>query len=219
MKQGVSVYKKTNSESTQVQLQSPSYDVRYSFITKDEFTSQYLSEENLSYCVAEPDEDEEDDYLLNHALQEDKKLCVTFWTKNYERICHAFSSERYNVTVSDTWSEEYKTVYVARKGVLSDFYDLEQIDEFYQKNEISINDGIFDQMFETEMIDILSGKYTHPALGIPYNIVIEFEGDDVLNRYGPEGIIIAGLLLGYPLEATADLIRRKLEYFITHPRF
>ena len=74
-------------------------------------------------------------------------------------------------------------------------------------------------MFETEMIDILSGKYTHPALGIPYNIVIEFEGDDVLNRYGPEGIIIAGLLLGYPLEATADLIRRKLEYFITHPRF
>ena len=130
MKQGVSVDKKTSSESTQVHLQSPSYDVRYSFITKDEFTSQYLSEENLSYCVAEPDEDEEDDYLLNHALQEDKKLCVTFWTKNYGRICHAFSSERYSVTVSDTWSEEYKTVYVARKGVLSDFYDLEQIDEF-----------------------------------------------------------------------------------------
>ena len=55
MKQGVSVYKKTNSESTQVHLQSPSYDVRYSFITKDEFTSQYLSEENLSYCVADVD--------------------------------------------------------------------------------------------------------------------------------------------------------------------
>ena len=61
MKQGVSVDRKTIGETTQVHLQSPSYDVSYSFITKDEFISQYLSEENLSYCVAEPDEDEEDD--------------------------------------------------------------------------------------------------------------------------------------------------------------
>lgn len=63
-------------------------------------------------------------------------------------------------------------------------------------------------------------EYIHPCFGIPYNIKIDFDGDEVLRYYGPEGIVVAGLLLGYPLEATADLIKKKLMiYFIYHPRF
>ena len=74
---------------------------RYSFKTEDEYKSPYLSEENLSYYVARNDEDEEDDYLLHHALQERKKLCATFWTRNVETIVNAFDKEEYNVAILD----------------------------------------------------------------------------------------------------------------------
>ena len=202
-----------------VTIVSPLTNVSYRYNPEDEYISQYLSEENLSYYVAEDNEDEEDDYLLNHALQESRKLCATFWTKNADRICQVFNdTSRYNLFVSDAWMEGYKIVYVARKGKLSDYYNLEEIDAWYDSRDIPVNCAIFDAMFETEMIDLLSGKYKNPALQTTYSVFISFEGDDVLRDYGPEGLIISGLLLGYPLEATADLIRQLGLYFIGNPR-
>ena len=202
-----------------VTIVSPLTNVSYHYNPDDQYISQYLSEENLSYYVAENNEDEEDEYLLNHALQESRKLCATFWTKNAEQICRVFNdSSRYNLFVGDTWKEEYKLVYVARKGKLSDYFDLEEIDAWYGSRNIPVNCAIFDPMFETEMIDLLSGKYKNPALQTTYSIFIMFEGDDVLRDYGPEGLIISGLLLGYPLEATADLIHQLSLYFIDNPR-
>ena len=220
MKHNTEIQRRTVGSQTEVCLKSNTSKVVYCFETNKEFRSQFLSDENLSYYIAENDEDEEDDYLLYHALQENKKLCVSFFTRNASKIQDVFKDrEKYNIAISPTWKIGYDVVYVSRKGHLSDYFDLDEIDDWYSENGISINDGILEPMFEVEMIEVLSGEYIHPALSVPYNIVIDFAGDDVLRTYGPEGLIISGLLLGYPLEATADLIKSRMEYFITHPRF
>ena len=179
----------------------------YSYKTRDGYSTQFLSVENLRYSVARNDIDEEDDYLLYHAMQEDKKVACSFWTRNEQLIFHVFSDpNRYNVVSKDTWKKGFKNVYVARKGCLSDFFDIEEISEWYDEMRIWHNEEVFCSMCEAEIITLLAGGFKLSFMDCYYSPVIDFEGDDVLLYFGAAGLMISGLLFGYPLESTVELI-------------
>lgn len=61
-------------------------------------------------------------------------------------------------------------------------------------------------MCKAEMITVLTGGFYHPYKDTAYSPIILFEGDEVLRDYGAVGLMVSGLLFGYPLESTADLI-------------
>lgn len=179
----------------------------YSYKTRDGYFTQFLSVENLRYYVARNDIDEEDDYLLYHAMQEDKRVACSFWTRNEQLIFQVFSDpNRYNVVSKDTWKKGFKNVYVARKGCLRDFFDIEEISDWYDEMRIWHDEEVFCSMCEAEIITLLTSEFKHPFMDCYYSPVIDFEGDDVLLYFGATSLMVSGLLFGYPLESTVDLI-------------
>ena len=189
-------------------------ECNYSYFQGKEYKHPLLSTENLSYSVTENDEDEEDDdgYLLG-SVKANKKICATFWTSHPEKIVEAYSgSDLYCHEILNTWKEEYKNVVIAKNGTMRDFYDLDEILDWYTaNNQININESIIEQAFDTPIIDIAVGRFS--PLG-PYNYVMDFNSPDVtLQKYKAAGLVISGLLLGYPLEATNDLIKSLWAWF------
>ena len=215
MKSGSRIFREEMGAYSVVTIKSEKVDsIQYRYMTSERYFNRYLNDQNLSYYNAHRDEDEEDKYLLYRALQRDRKLCATFWTKNVDTIMEVFSDKtRYSSVVKDTDHKPYKMVYVARNGKLIDYYNMNDIIHKYSMMNISLRQEILLPMCEEEMINILSGKYTHPWLSVPYNVVMRFDGDKVIQEYGPEGLVVSGLLLGYPLESTADLIKYEEPYF------
>lgn len=186
----------------------------YRYKTQDEFIADYLSVENLRYYIALNDVDEEDDYLLYHALQENKKVSCSFWTRNEQLIRDTFQDQtRYCVASKDAWKKGFKTVYVARRGCLKDYFDTEEISDWYDARGINYNYGVYENMCDTEIITVLSGGFSHPSKSTIYTPIMDIAGDRVLWDFGAAGLMVSGLLFGYPLESTADLIRsRGIDY-------
>ena len=182
----------------------------YKYKTDEEYKNKYLSVENLSYYVARNDEDEEDEYLLR-ALQEERKLCVSFYTRNYENILKMYPETDYNIRCKDIGKDPFREVYVARKGCLSDYYNIDEIDEWYTMKGINLNSRLFEDLCEVEMIDLIYGEYQTSYCVVDFSIKMNFdEFDDSLLAYQNEGVAVTGLLLGYPLESTANLIEALL---------
>lgn len=186
----------------------------YKYKTQEEYTTDYLSVENLRYYKALNDIDEEDDYLLNHALQENKRVSCSFWTRNELLIRDTFSDRnRYSVVSKDAWKKGFKTVFVARKGCLNDYFNIEEISDWYDARGINYNYGVFEIMCNTEMITVMSGGFSHPSKSMIYSPIMDIGGDDILWSFGAAGLMVSGLLFGYPLESTVDLIRsRGIDY-------
>ncbi len=211
MKKDVIILEEANGECTVVTIKKlfDNTTTRYKYKTADKYESPYLSLENLSYHIALRDEDETDDYLLKHALQENKKLCVSFFTNSPEAIENVFNDhERYSVLIRETGKQELsKLVVVSRKGCLRDYFDMGVIIDWYEKQGIDVLDPILEPMMDEEMITLLSGEYEHPLVKAKYDFVIRFEGDEVLRNLKAEGLIVTGLMLGHPVESTADLIK------------
>jgi len=185
----------------------------YRYKTQDEYIAPFLSVENLRYYVSLNDTDEEDDYLLYHALQEEKKVAASFWTRNEKLIRDVFSDHHlYDVVSKNTWKEDFKTVFVARKGCLEDYFDIDSIIEWYDKHIAFYNEGVFELMCGEEIINVLTGGFCHPLKSTMYSPFIRFEGDEVLRDFGAAGLMVSGLLFGYPLESTADLINHLIIY-------
>ena len=187
----------------------------YTYKTQDGFIAEYLSVENLRYYSALNDTDEEDDYLLYHALQKNKKVSCSFWTRNEQLIRDTFQDQtRYCVVSKDARRKGFKVVFVARRGCLKDYFDTEEICDWYDACGINYNYALFEMMCDTEIITVLSGGFCHPLKSTIYNPIIDIEeGDRVLWDFGAAGLMVSGLLFGYPLESTADLIRsRGIDY-------
>lgn len=72
----------------------------------------------------------------------------------------------------------------------------------YDNNEINYNDGIVDMLAKVPMDSLLTQNYRYE--GIIYDPYFDLEEDlnGVLRKYKSAGMIIAGLLFGYPIEAT-----------------
>ncbi len=77
---------------------------------------------------------------------------------------------------------------------------------WYDDRGIMFNDAVFNCLCEGELIAVLTGGLHHPYKETAYSPIIDFDGDDVLRDFGAVGLMVSGLLFGYPLESTADLI-------------
>ena len=169
------------------------------------YISQYISWENASYIYAEKGQEETDHYLLKHALQEGKKLCVSFYTKDVQKISRVFNDgEKYDVFVREATSDEHKGfsyVHVARKGCLADYYDIDWIDDIYQ-NEGN-RTGYLIALENTPLIDFFNGNCKSSE--VEFSTYMDTSNpieDNVLKEFGPSALIITGLLYGYPIETT-----------------
>lgn len=208
MNKNINVKRTEKNGITQVELiHKNGYVDKYTFKTDEEYINNYLSEENLSYYVARNDEDEEDNYLLN-ALQNQKKLCVTFYTRNYRHILDMYSEEEYNTYCKKSIDEVFGEVYAARKGCISNYFDVGDIAEWYAKYGIKFDLALFEELCNAEMIDLLSGRFRSSKCFINFCHKMNFERfNDPLLAYQNEGIAVTGLLLGYPLESSRYLIK------------
>lgn len=125
MKDGIVI----KNEEGNVCIEGGDFPIRKFVDNQYGYTSQYISWENASYIYAEKGQEETDEYLLNHALQEGKKLCVSFYTKNVKKIQQVFNDgEKYDLFVREATSSQHKGfsyVHVARKGCLADYYDID----------------------------------------------------------------------------------------------
>lgn len=98
---------------------------------------------------------------------------------------------------------------VAKEGTLRDYYDIEAVMDVYDENGITYNDAIVGMMADVPLIFLLTRKYTDYDNRVydPY-FDMEDDANDVLKTYKAAGMIIAGLLFGYPLEATISEIHK-----------
>lgn len=119
-----------------------------------------------------------------------------------------YNDNQYNVASKEEWKKDYKTVFVARKGCLEDYFDIEEICDWYDDKIPSYKDGVFNYLCRTEMISVMTGGFKHPSKSTPYSPLIPFYDNEVLRDYGAAGLMVSGLLFGYPLESTVDLIKQ-----------
>lgn len=195
-------------------------DALYEFYTDLEYKNQYLSDENLSYYVSfcdvveNEEETDKDQYLLHHALQENKKLCVSFRTHNSAEILNVFKDDRYVCSEPrNVKNDNRKDITVVRTGTLSDYYNINEILQWYIDNcRAYIDRELIRDMAAQQLSEIAFGKYIYR--GVKYNYVMYFGGDEVLHTYGPAALVISGLLLGYPLESTKSVIESIFGAFI-----
>ena len=183
----------------------PRMEIRYSKDTTM-YSHRFLSWENLTYAYVEPGEDELDDYLLNHALQDDKKTSVAVYTRRIDEIHNTFSDE-YNIEYVEEEDGFYQ-VFVARKGALKDYFNIEELEEYYESADVPYNEGIVDVLAGAEMIDIFLRKLDFYGT-VPYYPIMDMEGGDGIGRsYGAAGGLIAGLLFGYPVESSISMVEQ-----------
>lgn len=176
------------------------------------FSSQYLSWENGSYAYAEKGKEEINDYLLYRALQEDRKLCVSFYTKEADKIKKVFSdSEKYEYFEKTAESEEHRRfsyVFVTRKGCLKDYYDMEKIEDIYQGQAFAVY-RLWD-FEDIPLINFFNGKLVDSRYGVEFDTYLDTKDPDnenVFNAFGrEETIIVTGLLYGYPIEMTMAML-------------
>ena len=88
-------------------------------------------------------------------------------------------------------SHKWMNVVIARKGSLSDFYDMKEIVQAYLRQGVEIDMAGLEEYFHVELGELFSGKYK----GFDYGALrsdIEW--------------VVCGLGLGYPIESTAWMI-------------
>lgn len=168
------------------------------------YEHKYLSWENLTYCFVDRDSDEEDDYLLHHALQDEKKTSVIIWSRNVDDVLGAYD-DRFNTYVEKKENGFYR-IYVMRKGCLADYFDQDELEDYYDATGAWYNEGAYYFLMEQEMINLVNGKafYIESA----YSPLMDVEyGDSVTRDFGGAGGLVSGLLLGYPVESSLEFIK------------
>ena len=160
---------------------------------------------------AESGEEEANDYLLYHALQENKKLCVSFYTKKEPQIRMIFgNNEKYDIIsrpAENSEHEGFSYVFVIRKGCLADYFDMGEIEDIYQRE--GFRTGCLISLENIPLMDFFNGNCSID--GVAFDTYVDTENperDHVLRTFGPLTLMIIGLLYGYPIEITmAALIR------------
>ncbi len=160
-----------------------------------QFDSPHISWENLNCCgkwIYDKD-------YLKSAVQIGKKICagVDFNTFNeVNSFVEEIDRDKY-VYIIKKQHKPYGLSYrvdIALKGKLSDYYELKQINNFYELLELDINledEDRFMELFSANIIDLINGNK---------NLDYESKSKTIAED------IITGLLLGYPLESTIAYI-------------
>lgn len=200
MKKGVSII--TIDEKTTV-LEGWNKRPVYIRALSDSFTSPYLSWENASYAYPHLREEEADDYLLNHALQDNRKLCVSIYTKDPETIEQHFKQvsqcDTYVMKLNSAKNAGYSIVFAVRKGCLEDYFDMDQIEDIF--NDLGFKIGKLFILEQVPLIDFVTGNFEWDS--VPFNMLLDTEypyDDPVLSSLGVTALIVTGLMFGYPLE-------------------
>ncbi len=175
------------------------------------YEHEFLSWENLTYCFTDYDKDEEDDYLLHHALQDNKKTSVYIWTRNVEKVLSSYDTI-YKTHVEEGTNNFYR-VFVMRNGKLSDYFDEDEIMDYYDEQNVPYREGTLGYLMHAEMIDLINGKTIYDKT--PYSPLMDinvFHSDPVVSEYGVAGGLIAGLLFGYPIESSIEFVKKNFPY-------
>jgi len=169
------------------------------------FKSQYISWTNAKYMYAEEQKEETDDYLLNHALQEEVKLCASFYTKDAHSIIKHFEQDnRFICKIKELYEEKHKgfsIVYVVRKGCLDDYYDVDRIIDVYREH--GFKTGSLETLREKTLMSFVDGDIVWD--GVAFDLYVDTERPQecpILKTFGPSTMMIIGLLFGYPIELT-----------------
>lgn len=172
----------------------------------DRFDSPFISWANLDRCGGWLC----DDSYLDTAVQEGKKLYAArkqvlktsyFPDKpskdealqQFQKLIDSFPD---GVTGGiDTMfnQENFLFTFICRKGRIADYFDIDNVFEFYSKLGFRLPQNVVDKVKTWCNIEIK-----------------DFGGEQApfhySNPYTPEEFITTGLLLGYPLESTASII-------------
>jgi len=161
--------------------------------------SPFLSWENLNCCNGW---DYDEDYLFT-AVQDGKKLyagCTLLLpapgqTEEAEaRLNEIKASLPENCTAGKevVCNEHFFPFYICRKGRLADFFDLKQVLEDYKRMRVHVSPEDKETLFTLGNMELERFALEEPMCY--YRLRTNGE------------MIVAGLLLGYPLESTASLL-------------
>lgn len=156
----------------------------YRFNNCPEYKHPYLSWENLDHCGGWASDDS---YLLS-AVQEGKKPAAQYAKlddpvpeiKPDKSIVTYYKSEQ-------VYNHIRNQVYIARSCTLNDLFDIDDIINAYQKQDVYLNK---DQLI--------------PYLNKP--IMDLMKEDFWINANSVNELVITGLMLGYPIESTASIL-------------
>ncbi len=98
-------------------------------------------------------------------------------------------------------------MFVTKKGCLADYFDMEKIEDIYQEEGFAVWHLM--NYEEVPLIKFFNGEYTEPCTGIKFDTYFNTENseeDEVLKSFGPEAVIVTGLLYGYPIEMTMKML-------------
>ncbi len=132
------------------------------------------------------------DYVLYHAIQEDKRLCVGESIKDRMELTKVKSTFTDAMTYITTDYEGSGELYLemCRKGCLNDFYNYDDVIEEYKRNGVDFKEeGTADKIKEYmgyEILDLMSGRY------FDYKFPTELWHHAII-----------GMMFGYPIDITA----------------
>jgi hypothetical protein len=196
-KKGVTFERTDGKRISRVKVKTDSYTIgtyKFKYVEGLSFKSPFISYENLNSCGGW---DWDNEYLKT-AVQNGKKLCAGIKFEDYNemsRYVHNLDKNKYTFVefYTNDGTREICELNVARKGSLSDYYELYDILDFYSAMDFplgKINPRRFEEFFNCEIRYLLNGD-----MGFNYR-----------NNLRVEDYMITGLLLGYPLESTISSI-------------
>ncbi|MBE5926259.1 MAG: hypothetical protein E7270_04785 [Lachnospiraceae bacterium] len=153
-----------------------------------DYKNKYMNTEN---AASRFNDERYRDYVLYHAIQEDKRLCVGISVKDRMELTKIKSTFNDVMTYITTDYEGSGELYLemCRKGCLNDFYSYDQIIEEYEKNGVFFDDEEKESIKKHmgyELLDLMSGRffdYKFPTATWNYAII--------------------GMMFGYPIDITA----------------
>lgn len=153
-----------------------------------DYKNKYMNTEN---AASRFNDERYRDYVLYHAIQEDKRLCVGISVKDRMELTKIKSTFNDSITYITTDYQGSGELYLemCRRGSLNDFYVFDQIIDEYEKNGVSFSDSeksSIKEYMEYELLDLMSGRY------------FDYKFPTELWHYA-----IIGMMFGYPIDITA----------------
>lgn len=161
----------------------------------------YMSWQNLDCCNGWM---HDEDYLLT-AVQEGKKLVAGVWfsaenedeiKKSVEDVESSIDSTKESFAIEDESHNGPRidvNAVIARKGTIADFYNIDEIEEAYKRQDITIDREELEKYVHIELMELYARHYS---------------GYDYGNPRTETELIVCGLGLGYPLETTAYILKK-----------
>jgi hypothetical protein len=194
---GISFFRSDTAKTSKVYVKNEAFSepiriYKFRNIPADTFQSPYISWANLNCCNGWT---YDESYLLT-AVQEGKKLCAGITMDSNDEL------EAYINNLSDEYPRfcappmrngpnTFYYVDVTRKGSISDYIDINAVQETYAALGIdSLDFGKIRGYANKQMIHLLDGTAV-------------FDYGKPKDR---EQAVVTGLLLGYPLESTAAFL-------------